>query len=754
MQKTGWYADVLLPLPLPDSYSYSIPEEIISIIKRGSHVCVELGNKKYHAVVKNIHQNQPKYNKVKSILLVFERYSLVSEIQFKFWKWMADYYMCTEGEVLKAALPPGVKFGKHNNEKKENFIKINPEISEEEINIVLDKLKRAPQQFKLLINYINLSDSFSENKINLVKKKDLLFHSGAGQSSLTALEKKNIFEVYPLTVKHIIKTNQIPSEPNNLNPEQQKAYNNICVDFTKRNVLLLHGITSSGKTEIYIHLILDQLNRGKQILYLLPEISITYQIISRLKKVFGNCIAVYHSKLNHSERFEIWNNIKSANDESYKIILGVRSSIFLPFNNLGLIIIDEEHENSYKQKDPSPRYNARDAAIILASIHGAKTILGTATPSIESFYNSKSGKYAFIELNNRYGGINLPEVIIADLKEARRKKQMKSLFTPILYNEMKSCLEKGEQIILFQNRRGYAPYLQCNECGWIPKCTSCDVSMTYHKYNNQLLCHYCGSINRTPVSCPKCNHTHILTMGSGTQKIEDEVELLFPDAKISRMDIDSTRSKKSFEKIIYDFQNNKSNILIGTQMVSKGFDFENVSLTGIINADNLLNYPDFRSFERSYQLMVQVSGRAGRKNIMGKVIIQTSDPKHHIIKHIVNNDYSGMFNMELHDRKEFNYPPFSRLIKIQLKHKNVNLVDKAGIRVFTNLLGYFGNNTLGPETPLISKINRYYIRNIYVKINKGLSISNAKEKIQASIQSLKSAEHFKSTLISVDVDPL
>lgn len=754
MQKPGWYADVILPLPLPVVFTYAIPGEVKDIITRGKHVYVELGNKKYHAIVKNIHRNKPNSNRIKNILMVFDKFTPVSEFQFKFWEWMTEYYMCTEGEVLKAALPPAVKSGKIYSEKKESFVTLNKKLKESEINSLLDKLKKAPQQFKLLLNYISLSGSFSENTINPVTKKKLLEQTGAGPASLSALEKKNILQVYYKTVSRIAKSDNRLSDLNPLNSEQHSAYDKIGDLFIKKDVVLLHGITSSGKTEIYIHLIRYNIKIGKQVLYLLPEISITHQIILRLKKVFGNKIGVYHSKLNHSERFEIWNNVKSGEKDSFQIILGVRSSVFLPFNNLGLIIIDEEHENSYKQKDPAPRYNARDAAIILARMHGAKTLLGTATPSIETFYNSRSGKYGFVELSKRYGDISLPKVIIADIREARRKKQMKSLFTPILLNEMKNCLENGEQIILFQNRRGYAPYLRCNDCGWIPKCSSCDVSLTYHKYFNQLICHYCGASRKPPASCHSCNNTHMITMGSGTEKIEDETGLIFPDAKIARMDLDSTRSKKAFTRIIYDFQNKKTDILVGTQMVSKGFDFENVSLTGIINADNMLHFPDFRSFERSFQLMVQVGGRAGRKNLQGKVIIQTSDPKHHIIKYVINNDYSGMFNRELHDRKEFNYPPFSRLIKIHLKHRNKNLVDKASVIFISKLSEYFGNNVLGPETPIIGKIHHYYLRNILIKISKGLSITSAKEKIHDSIKILKSSNDYKSVIINPDVDPL
>ncbi|MFC2097760.1 primosomal protein N' [Bacteroidota bacterium] len=775
MKNNIWYADVILPLPLPVLYTYAIPENIINKIGPGKRVIIQFGNKKiYSAIVKKIHQNPPPLHKIKSIISVLDEDTLISPLQFEFWEWLSDYYLCSEGEILKAALPSGLKLESETriiarndfsnfsslhekerlilrlintdealsineiiksfddvniirfvnklfakgaivveeklkpgySERQESYIIHNKKLSENDIHKILDNLAKAPKQHKLLSNYIRLSEMFSGKAIKPVAKKKLLEITGAGHASINSLEQKEILYTYKKSVSRLHEVLKENILPNKLDKKQKECFNNIQNLFLDKNVVLLHGITSSGKTEIYIHLIQKQLNEGKQVLYLLPEIALSTQIIIRLKNIFGNRIGVYHSKFSDSERVEIWNNVRSNNNDSYQIVLGVRSSVFLPFKNLGLIIIDEEHENTYKQYDPSPRYNARDAAIVLARIHGAKTLLGTATPSIESYYNAKTGKYGFVELLSRYGNIPLPEVILADTKEARRKKKMRSIFTPQLLEGIKSCLENNEQIILFQNRRGYSPYLECEECGWIPKCNYCDVNQTYHKYVNQLVCHYCGTNTKVNISCQKCNN-NLIPKGSGTEKIEDEIKLFFPDARIARMDLDSTRSKKAFGRIIHDFQEKKTNILIGTQMVSKGFDFEGVSLTGIINADNILNFPDFRSFERSYQLMVQVSGRAGRKSKPGKVIIQTSDPEHHIIKDIVSNNYIRMFNKELNDRKEFNYPPYSRLVKIYLKHKDKNTVHKASIELVSMLSSYFGNMVLGPETPIINRFKKY-----------------------------------------------
>lgn len=755
MVNNGWYADVILPVPLPVLYTYAIPPDLVKKIKPGIRARVQLGNKNYYsAIIKSVHQNRPDTRKIKCIISLLDNEEIISRKQFKFWEWLSEYYMCTEGEIMNAALPVGLRSPEIYKEKTGTFIKHKNQLNENEFNQVLDKLKKAPAQYKILINYIDISGLFSGGEINPVKKKKLLEISGSGQASLNALIKKDILYIYKSTVSRLEEPISQLTEPSPLNQKQTKVIQDIRKLLPEKKVVLLHGITSSGKTEIYIHLIKEQLKKAKQVLYLLPEISVTTQIITRLKKVFGTSVGIYHSRLSNSERVEIWNNVKARTNDSYQIILGVRSSVFIPFSDLGLIIIDEEHENSYKQQDPAPRYNARDAAIMLARIHGASTLLGTATPSLESYYNAKSGKYGLVELKHRYGEASLPEVILANTREARRKKKMRSIFTPMMYEGIKNCLEKGEQIILFQNRRGYSPYLECENCGWIPKCSHCDVSLTYHKYFNKLICHYCGNSYGISNSCKKCDNELLVPRGSGTEKIEEEISIFFPEAKIARMDFDSTRSKRAFENIINDFRQKRTNILIGTQMLSKGFDFDHVSLTGIMNADNMLNFPDFRSFERSYQLMVQVSGRAGRKNLPGKVIIQTSDPKHHIIKYISNNDYESMFNSELIDRKNFTYPPYSRLIRIQLKHKNKILVHNSATKLVSMLSDYFQNNVLGPETPVISKIQSYYIKNILIKIEREKSKKKAKNNIRQNINSLKKTDEYKSVLISTNVDPL
>lgn len=512
----------------------------------------------------------------------------------------------------------------------------------------------------------------------------------------------------------------------------------------------MHGITSSGKTEIYIKLIEEQLAKGKQVLYLLPEIALTAQITTRLEKIFGDKLGIYHSKFNDNERVEVWKNLEKG---KFKVILGVRSSVFLPFDNLGLIIVDEEHENTYKQFNPAPRYNARNVSIILSGLHKAKVLLGTATPSVESYYNAKTGKYALVELFQRYKNIKLPEIQIADIKDARRKKKMKSLFTPELSEGIRQCLENKEQIILFQNRRGFSPYTECETCGYIPKCEHCDVSLTYHKYTNQLVCHYCGYSERATKICKACESPTMVTRGFGTQKIEDEIKQFFPEARFARMDLDSTGSKKAYHKIIYDFEYGNTDILIGTQMVSKGLDFDNVALVGIMNADNMLNFPDFRAFERSFQLMAQVSGRAGRKK-KGKVIIQTTDKNHPIINNVINNDYEAMFRSQLAIRKQFNYPPFYRLIEIKLTHKQENIVKKASLQLADELKNIFGRRILGPEAPLISRIKNQYIRIILIKIEKKKSTAMAKGYINTAINKVKAVDAYKYVRFSADVDPM
>jgi len=639
--------------------------------------------------------------------------------------------------------------------KYEDYISLSEKLKDEKtLTEVLEKLKRAKKQSELLMSFIYLtkygSDSFGGLKpADEFLKKDLLKHTEVSQANLKALIDKGYLVLQKKEVSRLKVSKYENIEYKELNKYQEKALTEIKNKFTEKNVVLLHGVTSSGKTEVYIKLIEEQIEQGKQVLYLLPEIALTAQITTRLEKIFGNKLGIFHSKFSDNERVEVW---KKLQNNSYKIILGVRSSIFLPFENLGLIIVDEEHENSYKQYNPAPRYNARDASIVLAQIHNAKVLLGTATPSIESYYNAKTGKFALVELLQRYKDISLPQIEIADTKEARKKLQMKSLFAPKLLNAIKETLEKKEQIILFQNRRGFSPFTECETCGYIPKCENCDVSLTYHKFTNQLVCHYCGYSERATRKCKACESLTMRTRGFGTQKIEDEIKAFFPEVKVARMDTDSTGSKKKYQKIIYEFETGKTDILIGTQMISKGLDFDNVALVGIMNADNMLNFPDFRAFERSYQLMAQVSGRAGRKHKQGKVIIQTSDKNHPIIKNVIENDYTAMYNSQTEIRKQYKYPPYYRLIEIKIKHKKKEVVNEASEYLAKQLKTIFGGRVLGPEFPVISWIKTWHIKTILIKLEKKISHKKSKELIRAAINHVKENDKFKYVQFLADVD--
>lgn len=639
--------------------------------------------------------------------------------------------------------------------KQIKYVRLHSFINENEIGNILDNLKRAKKQQEILFSYLNLSKLGIAEHPDKVTVSELLLNSNSSSSILKSLIDKEILEIYFESTDRLDFSEAEIQPLKELNTHQNQAISEIREGFKSKNTTLLHGVTSSGKTEIYIHLIQEQIKLGKQVLYLLPEIALTTQIISRLKRVFGNRVGVYHSKFNDAERVEVYNNIQQNNpDKSYQLILGVRSSIFLPFNNLGLIIIDEEHENTYKQFDPAPRYHARDAALFLAHLHKAKTLLGTATPAIETYANCKQGKYALVELMHRFQDIKMPEIQLANLKEAKRKKRMKSIFTPELFDEINTTLEKKEQVILFQNRRGYAPYLECKSCGWVPHCENCSVSLTYHQFNNQLTCHYCGHSEQPPKSCKQCESTHMVDKGFGTEKIEDELRGFFPQARIARMDLDTTRSKTAYEKLIYKFENQELDILVGTQMVSKGLDFDHVSLVGILNADSMLNFPDFRAHERSYQLMAQVSGRAGRKNKQGKVIIQTHEPKHPIIQSVIRNDYLSMYQTQMSEREEFIYPPFYRLINITLKHKNNGLLTQAANTLARSLRKTFGIRVFGPQAPVINRIQNYYIVNIRLKIEKKSSPAKAKWILNREANNLKAIDRFKMVMMQFDVDPM
>ncbi|MBN2348550.1 MAG: primosomal protein N' [Bacteroidales bacterium] len=827
MKNTRNFVDVILPLPLPNLYTYEVGDTLFSKnIVPGIRVSVQFGKKKlYAALVKKVHQKAPADYETKKILSVLDEKPIVNGIQLAFWEWIAGYYMCTQGEVFKAAVPSGLKLESETrviyrekevteflNEtetlvldilEKENimdvrslsvitdkkdimpvlkslhekghilfneqlkeaytvrterYIKLHASISSDEsLNTLFDQLKRAPKQLELVLSYMMLAGYSSGKKYGEVKAAEVIKKAGANSTVLQALEKKGVFLIEEKETGRLSSASGDINAPVSLNKSQHQAYHEILAGFEKHDVVLLHGITSSGKTEIYIHLIEEQLKQKKQVLYLLPEIALTTQIIQRLQHIFGKKVGVYHSKFSDAERVEIWYNLlgeKISGSNRYEVILGVRSSVFLPYENLGLIIVDEEHENTYKQFDPAPRYHARDAAIVLAGLHGAKVLLGTATPSLESYNNASNGKYARVLLNERYLDMELPEIRVVDVKEARRKKQMKSFFSPPLIDGISEALKKNEQVILFQNRRGFSPYMQCETCGWIPKCKHCDVSLTYHKYQNQLVCHYCGFTLRNLITCSACGSADLLTRGFGTEKIEDEISLFFPEAKIARMDLDSTRKKKSYEQIISEFETGNVNILVGTQMVSKGLDFNNVKIVGILDADNMLNFPDFRSFERAFQLMAQVSGRAGRKTGRGVVYIQTSEPGHSILQHVVKNDFISMYREQLAERKTFFYPPFNRLIKLTVKHKNRDVVNQASGQLAGQLRTKLGKRVVGPEFPLVSRVQNWYQKCILLKLDRNKSISQIKIFIQDQVNILLSMQEFKSVLVINDVDPM
>jgi len=635
--------------------------------------------------------------------------------------------------------------------KKEWFVRLTEKANNEEFLNNLN-LGKAKKQIGLLYEYIRLSGILEGKVIAEVKKKILLESTETTTAILNNLVKKGIFELYEQEVSRIDKPGIIEKEIPLLSEAQNAAFNSIKENFKKFNVVLLHGITSSGKTEIYMHLIKEFIDQGKQVLYLLPEIALTAQIINRLRLFFGNTVGIYHSKFSDNERAEVWHRINLINAEPYRLILGVRSSVFLPFTNLGLIIIDEEYESTYKQIEPAPRYHARDAAIMLARLHGAKVLLGTATPSIETYFNAKNGKYGLVELNERYKGVQLPEIRLINLKAARKNGRMILNFSTEMIESLEKTLNRSKQVILFQNRRGFAPYIQCSECNWIPHCKNCDITLTYHKFQNRLVCHYCGYTHEVYHKCNNCESNYLQTHGFGTEKIEEELAILFPSARIARMDLDSTHSKHAYENIISKFENKSLDILIGTQMVSKGLDFENVELVGIINADQMLNYPDFRAFERSFQHITQVSGRAGRKDKRGTVMIQTSLPEHPIIRYILKNDYLGMYEVQISERSQFKYPPICRLIQVTIKHKKIEICIDVANRLALETRYIFGDSVIGPDKPLIDRIQNLYLRNIFLKIDRNSPFAKIKFQLSAILTNIQ--QHNKQVIISVDVDPV
>ena len=811
----SFYIDVIVPLPIDIIFTYRINKSEYGFLKKGARVIVPFGNSKLiTGIVCKIHNETPALYNPKEIEYVIDEVPIVNENQLEFFKWMSNYYMCSIGQVIKNAIPSllllksesemvlnyNTRLDKLNfsaeskvvidqleKNKKISFNELTNLVGKKNVNKTINELSKKSiiklnneiyDYFKSKkLTRIFFSKSFSNNDLNkindkLIKKKSQfkLFNKikNLNKESYSYKELEKIANVSRSTIDNLIKANilqkknvevdrkqfEFPKrlEKVYLTKDQDKALIQIKNGFKEKNVCLLHGVTSSGKTEIYIKLIEEYIKEKKQILFLVPEIALTTQLVGRVKKYFGNLISVYHSKYSVDHRTEIWRKVLN-NDKKSRLILGARSSIFLPFSNLGLIIIDEEHENAYKQFNSAPRYNARDSAIYLSSIHNAKTLLGSATPSIESYHNAISSKYALIEIKKRFGNFKFPDIIIQDLRINKVYKNTSNNFSNELINRIKICEENKTQAILFQNRRGHSPYLECESCGVVYKCSNCDVSLTFHKYSNELKCHYCGFTDKNVYQCKNCSNSNLLKKGIGTQLVEQEIKLLFPKLKVRRMDHDTTKTKNSFRKIIEDFEEKNFDVLIGTQMVTKGLDFKNVTLVGVVNADALIFFPSFRSQEKCYQILQQVSGRAGRSNMESKVVIQTYNPNHQIFKRILTNDYKGMFNEQLNQRLLFNYPPYTRLIKITMKHRDLNKLDQA-IIWFTSLLRKrLKNDILGPEFPLIPRIKNKFIKQLLIKISVNTSFKNPKIAILKSIKSFGTISQFKSIEIITDVDP-
>ena len=792
------YVDVLLPLPLEGLFTYAVPKEIEAQVRFGMRLVVPLGRSKtYVALAIKVHEEKPLFN-VKSVLEVMDDEPVLTASQFKLWKWIADYYMSPLGEVYNAAMPLGLKQRDGFKPKMETYITLTPTYrNEQALHIALDQLARSPKQQKVFIDYLTLShwdEAFTmenvgcrmENCDNLVSPVNSAKNSiseanhnspaSTHHSALTEVSRDELMNYSHCTstvMKNLVERKMLMTyekevgrlnhagEPHldqvkTLNEAQQEAYNQILFSFLSKNVTLLHGVTSSGKTEIYIHLIKQALERHEQVLYLLPEIALTVQIRERLQKVFGSRLGIYHSKYSDAERVEIWKKQLSSNP--YDVILGARSAVFLPFQKLGLIIIDEEHETSFKQQDPAPRYHARSVAIMMAAKMGqgtdCKVLLGTATPSMESYYNAVNGKYGLVTLNSRYQDIQLPEIKIVDIKDLQRRKMMQGPFSPLLLGCIKKALAAGEQVILFQNRRGFAPMIECRQCGWVPHCTNCDVSLTYHKNIQQLTCHYCGFTYQVPSVCPCCGSTELKGRGYGTEKIEDQIMEIFPEARVARMDLDTTRTRSAYERIISDFSAGRTNLLIGTQMVSKGLDFDKVSVVGILNADTMLNYPDFRAYEHAFMMMAQVSGRAGRKGKQGLVLLQTKSPQLPVIFQVVHNDYAGFFHDLLEERRQFHYPPFYHLIYIYLKHRQNETVNGAAIEMGNRLRQWFGERVLGPDKPSIAKVKQMNIRKIVLKLENGIDLKRVREYLLMAQRQMLQDTRYNSLQVYYDVDPL
>lgn len=754
------YVDVILPLPLDGTFTYSVPDGIEGKVVPGVRLLVPLGkSKKYIAMATRLHDDKPAFS-CKPVEAVLDNTPSLLPQQMRLWQWIGYYYMAPLGDVYNAAMPGGLKSTEKFKPKMELYVELASTYrSEQALHVALNLVQRALKQAKTLTTFLSLShwDSLDGDTpregIKKVTKEELMNESHCTAAVVKALIDRGILFTYELEIGRLNTNGESHFDLiKPLSLAQQDAYNGILMQMMKKDVVLLHGVTSSGKTEIYIHLIRKAIEEHKQVLYLLPEIALTVQIMERLHRVFGDRLGIYHSKYSDAERVEIWQ--KQLSDHPYDVILGARSAVFLPFKNLGLVIIDEEHETSFKQQDPAPRYHARSAAIVLAKMYGAKTLLGTATPSMESYYNAQQGKYGLVELKTRYKGIQLPEIQVVDVKDLRRRKMMSGPFSPQLLAAVREALKNGQQAILFQNRRGFAPMVECKVCGWVPKCKNCDVSLTLHKSINLLTCHYCGYTYPVPTECPNCGSTEIMGRGFGTEKIEDQIAEIFPEAKIARMDLDTTRTRNAYERLIADFSEGRTNLLIGTQMVSKGLDFDKVSVVGILNADSMLNYPDFRAYEHAFMMMAQVSGRAGRKGKRGLVILQTKNPTLPVIGQVVNNDYEGLYQGILEERRTFHYPPFFHLINVYVKHKYDKVCEQASHELSKTLRSWFGGRVLGPDKPAVARVKTMNIRKIVIKLENGIDQQKVREYLKFAQQQMGKDPRYGALQIYYDVDPL
>ena len=766
------YANIILPLPLEGYFTYGVPDALASDVRPGVRVSVPLGKcKTYVGIVAAYPVEIPDSSEekaasgkkivYKNIIEVLDDSPVLLPRQLKLWHWIADYYMSPIGEVYKAALPSGLKAEDGFRPRTELYIRLADNLRDgRTLVFIIESMQRAAKQIEVLMAYLQLAGVDEMGGITLgtplreVTREELMNVTHASAAVVQALQRRKILVTYE---KEVGRLNHgavpHPERIKPLNEAQTDAYNQTLIQMMTHPVTLLHGVTSSGKTEIYIHLIQKAINEHKQVLYLLPEIALTVQITGRLQAVFGSRLGIYHSKYSDAERVEIWK--KQLSETPYDVILGARSAVFLPFQRLGLVIVDEEHEQSFKQQDPAPRYHARSAAIVLAQMYaGAKTLLGTATPSMETYYNARQGKYGLVELTRRYKDLQLPAVEVVDIKDLYRRKMMTGPFSPRLLAAVRDALGRGEQAILFQNRRGFAPMVECRQCGWVPKCPDCDVSLTYHKSMNYLTCHYCGYTMRVPEVCPCCESRDIRGRGYGTEKIEDEVRSIFPEARIARMDLDTTRTRNAYERLINDFSAGRSNLLIGTQMISKGLDVDKVSVVGILKAATMLNYPDFRAYEQAFMMMSQVSGRAGRKGRQGLVILQTKSPDLPVIRQVVQNDYRSFYSDLLAERRDFRYPPFYHLIYVYLKHREENTVNTAGLELGSRLREIFAGRVLGPDKPAVARVKTLSIRKIVLKLENGIDHARVRQYLRGAMEAMLKDKRYGALQVYYDVDPL